>query len=64
MQLMYSTAEDIAKRINVNLNEDNIRIPYDWTGPYRYYLVFPSNDGNKVQIKPNADSNALILGIG
>ena len=47
-----------------NLNEDNIRIPYDLTGPYRYYLVFPSNDGNKVKIKPNADSNALNLGIG
>ena len=27
MQLMYSTAEDIAKRINVNLNEDNILDP-------------------------------------
>ena len=27
MQLMYSTAEDIAKRINVNLNEDNILEP-------------------------------------
>ena len=47
-----------------NLNEDNIRIPYDLTGPYRYYLVFPSNDGNKVKIKPNADSNAINLGIG
>lgn len=47
-----------------NLNEDNIRIPYDLTGPYRYYLVFPSNDGNKIKIKPNADSNALNLGIG
>lgn len=27
MQLMYSTAADIAKRINVNLNEDNILEP-------------------------------------
>ena len=27
MQLMYSTAEDIAKRINVDLNEDNILEP-------------------------------------
>lgn len=27
MQLMYSTAEDIAKRINVNLNEENILEP-------------------------------------
>ena len=27
MQLMYSTAEDIAQRINVNLNEDNILEP-------------------------------------
>ena len=47
-----------------NLNEDNIRIPYDLTGPFRYYLVFPSNDGNKIKIKPNGDSNALNLGIG
>lgn len=47
-----------------NLNDDNIRIPYDLTGPFRYYLVFPSNDGNKIKIKPNGDSNALNLGIG
>lgn len=47
-----------------NLNDDNIRIPYDLTGPFRYYLIFPSNDGNKIKIKPNADSNALNLGIG
>ena len=47
-----------------NLNDDNIRVPYDLTGPFRYYLVFPSNDGNKIKIKPNGDSNALNLGIG
>ena len=27
MQLMYSTAEDIAKRINIDLNEENILEP-------------------------------------
>ena len=47
-----------------NLNDDNIRVPYDLTGPFRYYLVFPSNNGNKIKIKPNGDSNALNLGIG
>ena len=47
-----------------NLNADNIRVPYDLTGPFRYILVFPTLSGSKIKIRPNADSNALNLGIG
>jgi hypothetical protein len=46
------------------LNEDNIRIPFDLTGPYRYKLVFPTLNGTKIQIRPNTDSGSLNLGIG
>jgi len=31
-----------------SLNQDNIRIPYDLTGPYRYKLVFPTLSGQKI----------------
>ena len=47
-----------------SLNEDNIRIPYDLTGPYRYKLVFPTLSGQKIQIFPNTDNKDLNLGIG
>lgn len=46
------------------LNDDNVRIPLDLTGPYRYKLVFPTNDGNKVVIYPNTDNSELNFGIG
>lgn len=46
------------------LNQDNIRIPYDLTGPYRYKLVFPTLSGQKIQIYPNTDSKDLNFGIG
>ncbi|MBQ5474768.1 MAG: hypothetical protein IIT65_08685 [Lachnospiraceae bacterium] len=47
-----------------SLKEDNIRIPYDLTGPYRYKLVFPTLSGQKIQIFPNTDNKDLNLGIG
>ena len=47
-----------------SLNQDNIRIPYDLTGPYRYKLVFPTLSGQKIQIFPNTDNKDLNLGIG
>lgn len=46
------------------LNADNIRIPFDLTGPYKYKLVFPTLNGTKIQIMPNTDSGSLNLGIG
>ena len=46
------------------LNDDNVRIPFDLTGPYRYKLVFPTNKGEKITIRPNTDSTDLNLGIG
>ena len=46
------------------VNEDNIRIPYDLTGVYKYKLIFPSNSGDKISISPNLDSNDSDLGIG
>lgn len=47
-----------------SLNDDNIRIPFDLTGPYKYRLMFPTNDGGKLYISPNTNSNDLNLGIG
>lgn len=46
------------------LNSDNVRIPYDLTGPYDYKLVFPQSDGYRMEIKPNSDSIKQNLGIG
>ena len=46
------------------LNQDNVRVPYDLTGPYRYVLSFPSVDGSKIKIIPNKDSEDVKLGIG
>jgi hypothetical protein len=46
------------------INQDNIRVPYDLTGPYRYLLTFPTIDGNKIKIMPNKDSNDVKLGVG
>lgn len=46
------------------LNDDNVRIPYDMTGPYQYKLVFPSSDGDNISIYPNSDSEDMNLGVG
>lgn len=46
------------------MNEDNIRIPYDLTGPYKYKLVFPANEGGKIEISSNIDSTDQNLEIG
>ena len=48
-----------------NISADNVRIPYDLTGPYKYKMVFPIGDGsNTLSIKPNSDSTHQNLGIG
>jgi len=46
------------------LNEDNVRVPFDLTGPYRYKLIFPSVNNKKIEIRPNTNSINLNLGIG
>lgn len=46
-----------------NLNTDNIRVPYDMTGAYKYKLVLSTPDG-KVSIYPNQDSQYKNLGLG
>ena len=46
------------------LNQDNVRVPFDLTGPYRYLLTFPAIDGSKIKIMPNKDSVDVQLGIG
>ena len=46
------------------LNADNVRIPYDLTGPFRYLLTFPALDGSKIKIMPNNDFLDVKLGVG
>lgn len=47
------------------LNDDNVRIPFDLTGPYKYKMVFPVGDGSTtISLSPNPDSKAQNLGIG
>ena len=46
------------------INEDNIRIPYDLTGIYKYKLIFPSSSGDKISINPNIEDENSNLSIG
>ena len=47
------------------LNDDNVRIPYDLTGPYKYKIIFPIGDGTgRLVIAPNYDNKKQNLGIG
>ena len=47
------------------INDDNVRIPYDLTGPYKYKMVFPVGDGTgRLSISPNFDNKKQNLGIG
>lgn len=46
------------------VNDDNVRVPYDMSGPYEYKLVFPTVNGTKLEIQPNKDSSNYNLGIG
>lgn len=39
------------------LNNDNSRVPYDLSGPYKYKLIFPSAAGNTISIYPNLDND-------
>lgn len=52
-------------RVNLyNINEDNVRVPYDLTGPYKYKIVFPSINGSRIQIRPNVDTSNQNMGVG
>ncbi|MBO6271811.1 hypothetical protein J6O48_03410 [bacterium] len=46
------------------LNENNARIPYDLTGPYRYKLIFPTTSSLKIEIYPNVENSNLDYSIG
>ena len=39
------------------LNTDNVRVPYDLSGPWKYKLVFPVITGSTISISPSLDSN-------
>ena len=61
---LYRTSSNYLVQL-FNINEDNARIPYDLTGPYKYKIVFPLLDGTqKLSISPNSDSTKQNLGIG
>lgn len=47
-----------------NVDEDNIRKPYDLTGPFKYKLIFPTVSGDKISILPNFNNEESDLGIG
>lgn len=52
-------------RINLfNITNDNIRVPYDLTGPYKYKIVFPNVNGGKISIRPNVDTADQNMGVG
>ena len=46
------------------LNQDNTRVPYDLTGPWKYKLVFPSVTGGTVDIFANMDNDKTNYGNG
>lgn len=61
---LYRTSSNYLVQL-FNINDDNARIPYDLTGPYKYKIVFPLLDGTqKLAISPNPDSTKQNLGIG
>ena len=45
------------------LNNDNVRVPYDMTGAYKYKLVLSTPDGKTV-VYPNQDSQYKNQGLG
>ena len=48
-----------------NINDDNVRVPYDLTGPYKYKLVLPTTDANRViTIRQSQDNTKQQMGIG
>lgn len=47
-----------------NINDDNVRVPYDLTGVYRYKLVLSAPDGSGISIKPNQDTDRSKMSIG
>jgi hypothetical protein len=47
-----------------NINSDNVRVPYDLTGVYKYKLVLSSTDGGTISIKPNQDTDRNKMSIG
>ena len=47
-----------------NVNDENIRVPYDMTGVYKYKLILSTQDGGTISIKPNQDTDRNKLSIG
>ena len=46
------------------IGEDNTRVPYDLTGPWKYKLVFPSVTNNMIEIFANLDNDKTNYGNG
>ena len=47
-----------------NINEENVRVPYDLTGVYKYKLILSTVDGGVISIKPNQDTDRNKMSIG
>lgn len=48
-----------------NINDDNVRVPYDLTGPYKYKLILPTTDSNRViTVHQSQDNTKQQLGVG
>jgi len=47
-----------------SLNNDNVRVPYDLSGPWKYKLVFPVINGNTISVYPSLDSEDTNFGNG
>lgn len=47
-----------------SINQDNVRVPYDLSGPYTYKLVFPSVNAGAIEVSPNMDSENYNLNVG
>jgi hypothetical protein len=61
---LNKTANDYAIQL-FNISSDNVRIPYDLTGPYKYRLVMSSGDGSsQFSIRQSQNADRQQLGIG
>ena len=61
---LNKTANDYAIQL-FNISSDNVRIPYDLTGPYKYRLVLSSGDGTgQFSIKQSQNADRQQLGLG
>lgn len=47
-----------------SINSDNVRVPYDLSGPWKYKLVFPTISGDTIDILANLDNDKTNYGNG